>query len=65
MALISVSLPPTEKADDIVGLVTHDMDQYSNVVYVKWEEPKAPNGLIILYDVIYKRLGDSEVAGTP
>nr|XP_023699488.1 insulin receptor-like [Paramormyrops kingsleyae] len=59
-AFVSARTMPEEKADDIVGLVTHDMDQYSNVVYVKWQEPKAPNGLIILYDVIYKRLGDSE-----
>lgn len=48
------------KADDIVGPVTHVLID-KNIVHLKWQEPKEPNGLIILYEVNYGRLGDSEV----
>ena len=30
-------------------------------VQITWQEPASPNGMIILYEVNYKRLGDSEV----
>lgn len=48
-----------EKADDIVGKIACEVSEYS--VHIRWIEPKAPNGMIILYEVHYKRLGDTEV----
>lgn len=32
-----------------------------NAVHIRWDEPPAPNGMIILYEVNYKRHGDAEV----
>uniref|UniRef100_A0A6Q2X2L3 Tyrosine-protein kinase receptor n=1 Tax=Esox lucius TaxID=8010 RepID=A0A6Q2X2L3_ESOLU len=56
---VSARTLPEEKADDIVGLVTHDvMTEHPDSVLIKWQEPVAPNGLIILYEVNYKRIGD-------
>lgn len=49
----------TEKADDILGKITYELSEYS--VHIRWAEPKDPNGMIILYEVLYKRLGDTEV----
>lgn len=49
----------TEKADDIVEQITYEVSEYS--VHIRWKEPKDPNGMIILYEVHYKRLGDTEV----
>lgn len=48
------------KADDIVGPVTHELVE-KNTVHLKWQEPKEPNGLIVLYEVNYGRLGEAEV----
>lgn len=48
------------KADDIVGPVTHELVE-KNTVHLKWQEPKEPNGLIVLYEVNYGRLGETEV----
>lgn len=48
-----------DKADDILGPITHDVSE--NTVHISWHEPAAPNGIIILYEVNYKRQGDSEV----
>lgn len=48
------------KADDIVGLVTHELVE-KNTVHLKWQEPREPNGLIVLYEVHYGRLGETEV----
>lgn len=48
------------KADDIVGPVSHELVE-KNTVHLKWQEPKEPNGLIVLYEVNYGRLGDTEV----
>lgn len=45
------------KADDIVGPVTHEIFE-NNVVHLMWQEPKEPNGLIVLYEVSYRRYGD-------
>ena len=47
----------------MVGPVTHEIlaDQPDSV-YIKWEEPQSPNGMIILYELHYKRLGDQEVS---
>lgn len=49
----------SDKADDIVGPIAYEVSEYT--VHIKWQEPKAPNGMIILYEVNYKRLGDTEV----
>lgn len=49
--------PFTAKADDIVGPVTHEIFE-NNVVHLMWQEPKEPNGLIVLYEVSYRRYGD-------
>lgn len=52
------SSPPTPaKADDIIGPVTHEIFE-NNVVHLTWREPKEPNGLIVLYEVSYRRYGD-------
>lgn len=48
-----------DHADDILGKIVFNVVEYS--VHIKWAEPKAPNGMIILYEVNYKRLGDTEV----
>lgn len=48
------------KADDIVGPVSHELVE-KNTVHLKWQEPKEPNGLIVLYEVNYGRLGETEV----
>lgn len=42
-----------------MGPITYEVSEYS--VHIRWMEPKAPNGMIILYEVHYKRLGDTEV----
>ncbi|XP_062306973.1 insulin receptor-like [Osmerus eperlanus] len=58
---VSARTLPEDKADDMVGPVTHEIlaDQPDSV-YIKWEEPQSPNGMIILYELHYKRLGDQE-----
>nr|XP_055074554.1 insulin receptor b [Misgurnus anguillicaudatus] len=51
---------PEAKADDIVEPVTHEMfPDEPEFVYIKWQEPKAPNGMIILYEVKYLRMSDN------
>lgn len=46
-----------------MGQVTHEMvSEHPESVHIKWLDPKAPNGMIILYEVNYKRLGDLEVS---
>ncbi|KAA0719463.1 Insulin receptor [Triplophysa tibetana] len=57
-AYVSARTMPEEKADDILGKVTYELSEYS--VHIRWAEPKDPNGMIILYEVLYKRLGDTE-----
>uniref|UniRef100_A0A672Z951 Tyrosine-protein kinase receptor n=1 Tax=Sphaeramia orbicularis TaxID=375764 RepID=A0A672Z951_9TELE len=57
-AYVSARTMPEDKADDIVGLITYEVTD--NTVHMSWQEPAAPNGMIILYEVNYKRLGDSE-----
>lgn len=53
----------TEKADDIPDQVTHEIVAAEPpYVLVKWKEPQSPNGLIILYEVFYGKVGDSEVS---
>lgn len=31
-------------------------------VLIKWKSPHSPNGLIILYEVFYRKVGDTEVS---
>uniref|UniRef100_A0A8C6UVR6 Tyrosine-protein kinase receptor n=1 Tax=Neogobius melanostomus TaxID=47308 RepID=A0A8C6UVR6_9GOBI len=50
---------PEAKADDIVGPIVCEVAE--NTVHISWKEPVSPNGMIILYEVNYKRLGDSEL----
>lgn len=48
-----------DKADDITGPIKCMVTE--STVHITWQEPVAPNGMIILYEVNYKRLGDTEV----
>lgn len=48
-----------DRADDILGPINYDVSE--NAVYITWQEPAAPNGIIILYEVNYKKVGDTEV----
>ncbi|CAG5896505.1 unnamed protein product [Menidia menidia] len=57
-AYVSARTMPGDKADDILGPIHYEVTE--NTVHVRWLEPAAPNGIIILYEVNYKRLGDSE-----
>ncbi|KAM7142407.1 insulin receptor isoform 5-T5 [Molossus nigricans] len=59
-AYVSARTMPEAKADDIVGPVTHEIFD-KNVVHLMWQEPKEPNGLIVLYEVSYRRYGDEEL----
>uniref|UniRef100_A0ABM5ELH1 Tyrosine-protein kinase receptor n=1 Tax=Pogona vitticeps TaxID=103695 RepID=A0ABM5ELH1_9SAUR len=56
---VSARTMPEAKADDIVGPVTYELLDQNNV-HLRWQEPREPNGLIILYEVNLGRLGDSE-----
>ncbi|KAK2835511.1 hypothetical protein Q5P01_015995 [Channa striata] len=59
---VSARTMPEEKADDIPGLVTHEIVLAEPpYVLIKWNAPRSPNGLIILYEVFYKKVGDTEV----
>ncbi|NXD97426.1 INSR protein, partial [Chaetorhynchus papuensis] len=60
-AYVSARTMPEAKADDIVGPVSHELVE-KNTVHLKWQEPKEPNGLIVLYEVNYGRLGETEEA---
>ncbi|XP_060231898.1 LOW QUALITY PROTEIN: insulin receptor [Meriones unguiculatus] len=59
-AYVSARTMPGAKADDIAGPVTHEVAD-NRVVHVTWREPPEPNGLIVLYEVSYRRLGDEEL----
>uniref|UniRef100_A0A8C5I855 Tyrosine-protein kinase receptor n=1 Tax=Gouania willdenowi TaxID=441366 RepID=A0A8C5I855_GOUWI len=59
---VSARTMPEEKADDIPGQVTHEVvTGETSYVLIKWNAPRSPNGLIILYEVFYKKVGDTEV----
>lgn len=50
------------KADNIPGPVSHEvLTGETPSVLIKWNAPPSPNGLIILYEVFYKKVGDTEV----
>lgn len=52
----------TAKADNIEEPVTSEyIEPY---VHIMWKEPKNPNGLTILYEVQYSRVGDTRVSFT-
>ncbi|KAF6734817.1 Insulin receptor [Oryzias melastigma] len=52
---------PEEKADNIPGQVTHEIVMTEPpYVLIKWNAPPAPNGLIILYEVFYRRVEEKE-----
>uniref|UniRef100_A0A7N6FJJ3 Tyrosine-protein kinase receptor n=1 Tax=Anabas testudineus TaxID=64144 RepID=A0A7N6FJJ3_ANATE len=53
-----VSARTMPEADDIGGPINYDVTE--NTVHITWLEPPAPNGMIILYEVNYKKLGDTE-----
>uniref|UniRef100_H3A6S8 Tyrosine-protein kinase receptor n=3 Tax=Latimeria chalumnae TaxID=7897 RepID=H3A6S8_LATCH len=59
---VSARTMPEAKADDIVGHVTHQVISSGNdaIIQLRWQEPKEPNGLIILYEVNYRQLGETE-----
>ncbi|XP_035026675.1 insulin receptor a isoform X1 [Hippoglossus stenolepis] len=57
-AYVSARTMPEDKADDVVGQISYEVTE--NSVHITWLEPTAPNGMIILYEVNYKRLGDTE-----
>ncbi|XP_078526892.1 insulin receptor [Lissotriton helveticus] len=57
-AYVSARTMPETKSDDIIGPVSYEY-QNPNIV-LKWQEPPSPNGLIILYEVHYLKLGDKE-----
>ncbi|XP_062251588.1 insulin receptor b [Platichthys flesus] len=58
---VSARTMPEEKADDIPGPVTHEIvTAEPPYVLIKWNKPPSPNGLIILYEVFYRKVGDSE-----
>uniref|UniRef100_A0A8C5AFH3 Tyrosine-protein kinase receptor n=1 Tax=Gadus morhua TaxID=8049 RepID=A0A8C5AFH3_GADMO len=60
---VSARTMPEEKADDIPGRVTHDMiPDEPNSVFIRWLEPRTPNGLIVLYELFYRKVGDQEVS---
>ncbi|XP_063741563.1 insulin receptor a [Eleginops maclovinus] len=55
---VSARTMPEDKADNILGPINCDVTETS--VHITWQEPNSPNGMIILYEVNYKRLGDTE-----
>ncbi|KAM8961748.1 insulin receptor [Pelodytes ibericus] len=58
-AYVSARTMPEAKADNIVGSITYEY-QEPNIIHLMWREPKDPNGLTILYEVHYSRLGETE-----
>ncbi|XP_063074525.1 insulin receptor a isoform X2 [Engraulis encrasicolus] len=57
-AYVSARTMPELRADYIPGPIAFEVTDYT--AHIKWNEPKDPNGMIILYEVSYKRLGDTE-----
>uniref|UniRef100_A0A665X109 Tyrosine-protein kinase receptor n=1 Tax=Echeneis naucrates TaxID=173247 RepID=A0A665X109_ECHNA len=62
---VSARTMPEEKADDIPGPVTYEIvTAEPPYVLIRWNAPRSPNGLIIVYDVFYKKVGDTEEYST-
>uniref|UniRef100_A0A3Q3X5C5 Tyrosine-protein kinase receptor n=1 Tax=Mola mola TaxID=94237 RepID=A0A3Q3X5C5_MOLML len=58
---VSARTMPEEKADYIPGPVIHEIvTAEPPYVLIKWNPPRSPNGLIILYEVFYRKVGDTE-----
>ncbi|KAJ4937084.1 hypothetical protein JOQ06_001668, partial [Pogonophryne albipinna] len=57
-AYVSARTMPEDKADNVLSPINFDVTE--NAVHITWQEPNSPNGMIILYEVNYKRLGDTE-----
>ncbi|XP_075954174.1 insulin receptor a [Anarhichas minor] len=57
-AYVSARTMPEDKADDVRGPISYEVTE--NLVHITWQEPVSANGMIILYEVNYKRLGDTE-----
>ncbi|XP_047223967.1 insulin receptor a [Girardinichthys multiradiatus] len=57
-AYVSARTMPEDKADNILGPISHEVSE--STVHIHWQEPASPNGIIILYEVYYKRVGDAE-----
>lgn len=52
-----------DRADDIPGPVTHEIVMAEPpYVLIKWNAPSSPNGLIVLYEVFYSKVGETEVS---
>uniref|UniRef100_A0A8C3AWX1 Tyrosine-protein kinase receptor n=1 Tax=Cyclopterus lumpus TaxID=8103 RepID=A0A8C3AWX1_CYCLU len=49
---------PAEKADDIPGPVTWEGNEDS--VFLRWLEPPHPNGLILMYEIKFKLVAETE-----
>ncbi|XP_069595251.1 insulin receptor [Ranitomeya imitator] len=58
-AYVSARTMPEAKADNIEGPVTYEYEP-PYIIHLMWKEPSEPNGLTILYEVQYSRLGDSQ-----
>lgn len=41
-----------------------DVSNHSGDVLLKWEEPVAPNGLIVTYQIEYRRIDIEHVSGS-
>lgn len=62
----SLCLVRADKADDIPGPVTHEIVMAEPpYVLIKWNAPSSPNGLIVLYEVFYSKVGETEVSALP
>lgn len=58
---VSARTMPEDKADDIPGPVTHEIVMAEPpYVLIKWNAPSSPNGLIVLYEVFYSKVGETE-----
>ncbi|XP_041639602.1 insulin-like growth factor 1 receptor [Cheilinus undulatus] len=49
---------PAEKADDIPGLVT--WEGHEDWVFLRWPEPRHPNGLILMYEIKFRLAAETE-----
>lgn len=46
----------TDNADDMVeGVVTHDSNSTLGSIKIGWNEPKDPNGVIVKFQMEYRR----------
>ncbi|XP_041424918.1 insulin receptor isoform X1 [Xenopus laevis] len=58
-AYVNARTMPEATADKVVGPITYEYVE-PNIIHLKWQEPKDPNGLIVLYEVHYSRVGGIE-----